>query len=115
MSGGDSSLANAGARDDPLVGGVDHPLEVGVREDLRWRIASPADHVGVAATRSRAIAGIHRGSTSINGCLAFTNVPLSATIRATRPGMSDLISLNSFMASISPMTVPTAISEPTWT
>ena len=32
---GDAALADAGARDDPLVVRVDHPLEVGVGQDLR--------------------------------------------------------------------------------
>ena len=31
---------------DPLVGRVDHPLEVGVREDLGRRVPAPAGDVG---------------------------------------------------------------------
>jgi len=46
----------------------------------------------------------------MSGCLAFTSFPVSATIRTTLPATSDLISLNSFMASIRPMTCPTTIN-----
>ena len=35
VGGRDAPLADAGARHDPLVGRVDHPLEVGVGQDLR--------------------------------------------------------------------------------
>jgi len=38
VRGGDPPLADARAADDPLVGGVDDPLEVGVREHGRRRI-----------------------------------------------------------------------------
>ena len=56
-----------------------------------------------------------QGSTSMSGCLALTNVPLSGTTRTTRPARSDLISLKSFIASMSPTTWPTATSRPTST
>ena len=39
----------------------------------------------------------------MSGCFALTSAPLSATTRTTRPARSDLISLNSFIASISPI------------
>ena len=96
---------------DPLVGRVDHPLEVGVRQDLRRGVAPPAGDVGAPGARR----GAHSGSTSMSGCLALTSVPLSGTTRTTRPARSDLISLNSFIASMRPMTWPTATSPPTWT
>ena len=98
-----------GAGDDPLVGRVDHPLEVGVRQHLRRGVAAPAGDMGVA----RDVA--HSGSTSISGCLALTSVPLSGMTWTTRPARSDLISLNSFIASMRPMTWPTATSPPTVT
>ena len=41
-----ATLADAGPLDDPLVGRVDHPLEVGVGEDVRWGIRAPAREVG---------------------------------------------------------------------
>src|SRR6185295_13549627 len=105
---GNATLADPGTRPDPLVIRVDHPLEVGVGQDLRGGVPPPAGHVRMAR-------GAHRGSTSINGCLALTSAPLSATTLTTRPARSDLISLNSFIASISPITWPTATSRPTAT
>src|SRR5205814_8060997 len=51
-------------------------------------------------------------STSIRGCFALTNAPLSGITLTTRPARSDLISLKSFIASISPITCPTATSRP---
>ncbi len=47
--------------------------------------------------------------------LRGTRLPLSGSTRTTRPARSDLISLNSFIASIRPMTWPTATSPPTAT
>src|SRR6185295_19501255 len=105
---GNATLADPGTRPDPLVIRVDHPLEIGVRQDLGGRVPPPAGHVRMAR-------GAHRGSTSINGCLALTSAPLSATTLTTRPARSDLISLNSFIASMRPMTWPTATSPPTCT
>ena len=81
---GDPPLADAGPADDPLVGRVDHPLEVGVGQDLRRGVAAPAGDVRVARVRA------HSGSTSISGCLALTSAPLSATTRTTRPARSRL-------------------------
>ena len=109
VGGRDASLADPRPRHDPLVGRVDHLLEVVVGEDLRRRVAAPAGHMGM--THGRA----HSGSTSISGCFALTRAPLSGTTRTTRPARSDLISLNSFIASIRPITWPTATSPPTWT
>jgi hypothetical protein len=34
MGGSDAPLANPGARHDPFVGRVDHPLEIVVGEDM---------------------------------------------------------------------------------
>ena len=48
----------------------------------------------------------HVRRTSYNGCWRFTRVPLSARKRLTVPATSDLISLNSFMASMRPTTWP---------
>src|SRR5699024_10230083 len=101
-------LADAGPAHDPVVAGVHHALEVAIREDLGRRVAAPA---GEMDRTGRA----HRGSPSIRGWRAFTREPLSATTRTTRPARSDLISLNSFIASISPITWPTATSPPTCT
>ena len=98
-----------GAGDDPLVVRVDHPLEVVVRQDLRRHVATPAGDVGARGCRSDVV---HSGSTSMSGCLALTRVPLSGTTRTTRPARSDLISLNSFIASMRPMIWPTATSPP---
>ena len=39
---GDAPLADAGPRHDPLVGGVDHPLEVVVGQDLRRARSGPS-------------------------------------------------------------------------
>ena len=103
-------LADAGAGDDPLVGGVDHPLEVGVGEHLGGGVAAPAREADGAVSRGR-----HAGSTSMSGCLAFTSAPLSAQTRTTRPARSLLISLNSFIASMRPMIWPTATWSPTAT
>ena len=106
---GDPSLADARARDDPLVVGVDHALEVVVRQDLRRHVAAPPGDVGVALLR---VGRVHSGSTSMSGCFALTSVPLSGTTRTTRPARSDLISLKSFIASMRPMIWPTATSPP---
>src|SRR4029079_14226052 len=109
VRGRDPSLADTRARDDPLVVRVHHPLQVVVRQDLRRHVATPARDVGAALLRQ---GGVHSGSTSMSGCFALTRVPLSGTTRTTRPARSDLISLKSFMASISPMTWPIATSPP---
>jgi hypothetical protein len=76
---------------------------------MRRRVAAPAGDVGVPGWTA------HSGSTSISGCFALTSDPLSGTTRTTRPARSDFISLNSFIASIRPITWPTATSPPTWT
>ena len=99
-------------RHDPLVVRVDHLLEVGVGEDLVGDVASPAGDVGAADRRALVH---HDGSTSMSGCLAFTSLPFSAWMRATRPERSLLISLNSFIASMRPTTWPATISPPTVT
>ena len=104
----DTSLADPGPGADPFVGRVDHLLEVGVGQDAGRGVAPPTGDVGVARSL-----GAHSGSTSISGCLALTSDPVSATTFTTRPARSLLISLNSFIASIRPMTWPTATSPPT--
>jgi hypothetical protein len=40
--GGAAALADAGARGDPLVGGVDELLEIGVGDDLFRQVAAGA-------------------------------------------------------------------------
>src|SRR5205814_959526 len=95
-----------GPRYDPLVRGIDHLLEIVVGQHLARGVAAPTGHVGVADGRA------HSGSTSMSGCLALTRAPFSGTTRTTRPARSDLISLNSFIASIRPITWPTATSRP---
>ena len=72
-------------------------------------VGAPARHMD-SGQRAR-----HHGSTSISGCFALTSLPDSATMRTTLPAWSDLISLNSFMASIRPMTCPTVMCCPTAT
>src|SRR3954454_20266060 len=113
VGGSDSSLANPRPRADPLVGRIDHLLQVRVREDLGRRVAAPAGHVGAPdeglGPGDRVV---HRGSTSIRGCLALTRAPFSGITRTTRPARSDLISLKSFIASIRPINCPTATSRP---
>ena len=46
LAAGDPPLADPGAAHDPLVGRVDHPLEVGVGQDAGGRVAAPAGDVG---------------------------------------------------------------------
>ena len=88
---GDPSLADPGPRPDPLVGGVDHPLEVGVREDLAGRVPAPAADVGVARRLGAGGGRVaHRGSTSMSGCFALTRAPFSGTTLTTRPARSRL-------------------------
>src|SRR6185369_6051047 len=92
--------------------------EVGVREDLGRGIPAPAGDVSAGHGRGDGPDGlgvVHSGSTSIRGCFALTRAPLSGTTLTTRPARSDLISLKSFIASIRPMTWPTATSRPTAT
>ncbi len=103
VGGGDPPLANTGPADDPLVGGVDHPLQVRVGQDLGGSVAAPAGEPDGAGRGDG-----HAGSTSISACFVLTSTPLSTHTRTTRPARSLLISLNSFMASISPMVWPTA-------
>ena len=42
VGGGDAALADPGPGHDPLVGRVDHPLEVGVGQDLRRGRSGPS-------------------------------------------------------------------------
>src|SRR6185503_20239908 len=83
-----------------------------VREDLGRGVAAPAGDVGPARAGPGRDGVVHSGSTSIRGCFALTRAPLSGMTRTTRPARSDLISLKSFIASMSPMTWPTATSRP---
>ena len=50
---------------DPLVGRVDHPLEVGVGQDLARGVPAPAGDVGAAAWPARVRGVVHSGSTSM--------------------------------------------------
>ena len=77
---GDPALADPRPRHDPFVGGVDHPLEVVVGQDLRRGVAAPAGDMGGPDRRA------HSGSTSMSGCLALTRAPLSGTTRIDAPG-----------------------------
>src|SRR6185436_8160843 len=110
VGGRDAPLPNPGPGPDPLVGRVDDLLEVGVRQDARRGVAAPARDVGAAGAAWARV--VHSGSTSISGCFALTSAPLSGMTRTTLPARSDLISLNSFIASINPTTWPTATSRP---
>src|SRR5204862_283336 len=60
----------------------------------------------------RADLGDHDRSSSMSGWCARTSCPLSATMRRTVPLFVDRISLNSFIASMSPMTSPAATKLP---
>ena len=95
--------------DDPLVGRVDHALEVGVGEDLLGRVAAPAGDADGA--RRGPSCGLHLDQR----LLGLDQGAASAQIRTTRPATSLLISLNSFIASIRPMTWPTDTWLPTAT
>src|SRR2546425_1175216 len=57
----------------------------------------------------------HGSSTSSSGDWARTNCPLSTSTRRTRPSAVERISLNSFIASINPMTCPTVTVAPACT
>src|SRR5258706_7808829 len=54
----------------------------------------------------------HDRSSSMSGCRARTSCPLSATMRRTVPLSVERISLNSFIASMSPITTPAATLLP---
>ena len=95
----DAALADAGARADPLVGRVDELLQVRVGEPALRGVHAPA---GDADAPRQA----HAGSTSMSVVFALTSVPFSAAMRFTVPVTSLLISLNSFIASMRPMTWP---------
>src|SRR4029079_3714691 len=112
--GGDPSLADAGPRHDPLVRRVDHGRQLLVGHHARWRIHPPSGDDGV---RRHRCSSFHRqrGSISTSGCWRLTSVPRSTRTRTTLPATSDLISLNSFIASISPTTAPVPISSPSCT
>uniref|UniRef100_A0A7C2ZYJ4 Uncharacterized protein n=1 Tax=Thermorudis sp. TaxID=1969470 RepID=A0A7C2ZYJ4_9BACT len=60
---GDPAFADPSPGHDPLVGGVDHPLEVVVRQDAGGRVVAPAGDVGGAGRRRGA--RLHGRSTSI--------------------------------------------------
>ena len=83
---GDAPLADAGARADPLVGGVDQPLEVGVGQHALRRVHPPAGDADAALVASDPASLVQLGSTSMSACLALTSAPFSAAMRTHAAG-----------------------------
>ena len=56
--GGDMPFADAGALDDPLIGGIDQLFEIGVGEDAVRQIAAGAENAGIGQAATL-VAGVH--------------------------------------------------------
>ena len=108
-----AALTNSGARGNPFVARLHDLLKIGIRQDRGRHLMPPAGDMRGAVRQLRAsgrptnallvhVATTH-GSSSMIGDFDFTRRPFSATMRSTRPALSDLISLKSFIASIRPI------------
>ena len=108
-----AALTNPGARGNPFVARLYDLLEIRIRQNGGRHLMPPPSDVRGAIRQLRATSRpanallVHGVSThdssSMIGDLDFTRRPFSATMRTTRPALSDLISLKSFIASISPI------------
>jgi len=79
--GRDVTLTDAGAGDNPLIRGIDHPLQIGIGQDSFRQVAAGARDAGIG----HATPFLVMTACSISSCsLIFRNTPLLASSIATR-------------------------------